>query len=178
MNRFGVRFGSFGVSPFAFKQMPYPFLSFLILSAFLARCDASFAINLTCPGDLCAFTFKHVHVTHFLTIHLSELPNGYLTLFSPRAKRAAPSNVHVHNGCKELANGNKILLLISHDLNQQHPLNGLWTPCLMSDEQILKTENDNICSCLNIYLFLDAENKVHLLFQKGELGNLSKEKLV
>ena len=62
----------------------------------------------------------------------------------------------------------EILLLISHDLNQPDPFNGLWTPCVMSDEQTLKTENDNICSCLNIYLFLDPENKVHyIVSQRG-----------
>ena len=71
-----------------------------------------------------------------------------------------------------------ILLLISHDLNQQHPLNGLWTSCVMSDEQTLKTENDNICSSLNIYLFLDPKIRFIILFQKRYLGNLSKEKPV
>ena len=106
MNRFCVRFGSFGVSPFAFQQMLCPFLSFLVLSASLSRYDTSFAIHLTCPGDLCVFTFRHVPLTNFPTIHLKKPPNGYLALFSPRAKRATSSNVHVQNGCKELANGN------------------------------------------------------------------------
>ena len=57
MNRFCVRFGSFGVSPFAFEQMRYPFLSFRILSASLAGYDASFATHLTCPSDICMLTF-------------------------------------------------------------------------------------------------------------------------
>ena len=65
MNRFCVRFGSFGVSPFAYEQMLCPFLSFLIVSASLARYDASFATHLTCPGDLCMLSFKHVPMTIF-----------------------------------------------------------------------------------------------------------------
>ena len=62
----------------------------------------------------------------------------------------------------------KIFLLISHDLDQQHTLNGLYTLCAMSDEQTLKIAKESKCSCLDIYLFLDSGNKVHyIVSEKG-----------
>ena len=169
MNRFGVRFGSFGASPFAFQQMLYPFLSFLVLSASLARYDTSFAIH----ACLLLSMYLWQNFRQF-TSRNCQMDIWLCSAQGPREPHRPMCTCKMDVKSWQM----EILLLISHNLNQQHPLNGLWNSCVMSDEQTLKTENDNICSCLNIYLFLDPKIRFIILFQKRYLGNLSKEKLV
>ena len=176
MNRFGVRFGSFGVSPFAFQQMLYPSCLFpfcLLLWLVMTHRLPSIWPVLVTYACLLLSMYLWQNFRQF-TSRNCQMDIWLCSAQGPREPHRPMCTCKMDVKSWQM----EILLLISHDLNQQHPLNGLWTSCVMSDEQTLKTENDDICSCLNIYLFLDPKIRFIILFQKRYLGNLSKEKLV